>query len=179
MGFMTIICLSVVSQGQSPLRFDRAWWLRTNGEEQQGFIYGYLDRRQPPGAAKASTDDYEKSVSEQLEAQRTGGAHAVTIAIEKAGKTLKSRDVRGGEIYRGPHGFLDGAWWGGFQGQPWPARLAKGDKGYLEGYLECSTPPVYTQRVLRYQAALNRHFASGLHEQDKIADVVQASRHSR
>jgi hypothetical protein len=29
------------------LRFDAQWWMAANNDEQQGFIYGYGDCRQP------------------------------------------------------------------------------------------------------------------------------------
>jgi hypothetical protein len=56
---------------------------------------------------------------------------------------MKSQEVpENAEVFSGPHGFLDGEWWGGFQGRPWPSEVADADRGYVEGYLECAGPPV-------------------------------------
>lgn len=154
------------------LRFDAEWWQHTNSDEQQGFIYGYQDCRQPPKAAKASIDDYQKAVSAAVGTGKSSDPDVVTKAIEHAWTTLRARDTRGGENYSGPHGYLDGEWWGSFQG-PWPSNIADADRGYLEGYLECSSPPVTVKVVRRYQVSLNQHYASGRHDHDKIADVLK------
>lgn len=154
------------------LRFDAKWWQQANSEEQQGFIYGYQDCRQPPKAAKASIVDYQKAVSGSLVTGKASDPDAVTKAIEQAWSTLSSRDSRAGENYTERHGYLDGEWWGGFPGA-WPPNLADADRGYLEGYLECASAPVTGQAVRRYQKAINQHYASGRHDHDKIADVLQ------
>jgi hypothetical protein len=155
------------------LRFDAKWWQHSESDEQQGFIYGYTDCRQPPKSSNASIVEYQNAVSAMMESQKMNDPNAVTKAIEQAWTTLKSSDIRGGENYGRPRGCLDGEWWGGFEGKPWPPNLADDDGGYLEGYLECSSAPVTAQAVHRYQAALNRHYASGRYEHDKIADVLQ------
>lgn len=154
------------------LHFDVKWWQQAASEEQQGFVYGYMDCRQPSKSSNASIDDYQNAVSGALETRKTTDQSAVTKAIEHAWATLKPRNIQGGENYSGPHGFLDGEWWGGFQG-PWPPRLAAADQGYLEGYLACSSPPVTVQAVHRYQTALNKHYASGRYSHDKIADILR------
>jgi hypothetical protein len=156
------------------LTFDAKWWHQASSEEQQGFIYGYRDCRQPVKAPIVSIVDEQTFVSKAVESQKPGTPDAVTAAIHLAWKTMKSQDVpKGAEVFGGPHGFLDGGWWGGFEGRPWPSELADADRGYLEGYLECAANPVTAQAVRRYQAALNRHYASGRYEHDKIADVLQ------
>lgn len=160
-----------VASGPRVLRFDAEWWKQANSSEQQGFIYGYWDCRQPSKAAKASIDDYQQAVSAALGTERNADPDAVTKAIEYAWTTLKSRDTRGGEFYSGPHGYLDGEWWGEYT-DSWPSNVAEMDRGYVEGYLECSSTPVTVQTVRRYQTAINQHYASGLHSHDKIADVL-------
>jgi hypothetical protein len=154
------------------LRFDAKWWHQADSDEQQGFIYGYLDCRQPPKAVKASIVDYQNAVTEALGTGKTSDPDAVTKAIEHAGTTLKSRDTRGAENYTETHGFLDGEWWGDFNG-PRPSGVASNDKGYVEGYLECSSAPVTLRAVRRYQTAISQHYASGRHSHDKIANVLQ------
>src|SRR5882757_4958849 len=85
---------SSIGQGASTqktpdvLRFDAKWWQHTNSDEQQGFIYGYMDCRQPQKAAKASIVDYQDAVSEMMKSQKTSDPKAVTEAIEYAWKTL-------------------------------------------------------------------------------------------
>lgn len=159
------------------LRFDARWWQHTNSDEQQGFIYGYMDCRQPQNAAKASIVDYQDAISEMMESQKTSNPKAVTEAIEYAWKTLKPREIdKSAEMNAGPYGFLDGEWWGGFEG-PWPLYLASSDRGYLEGYLECASAFVTVQAVRRYQTAINQHYASGRESHDKIADVLQRLLH--
>jgi len=155
-----------------PLRFDAGWWQHASGDEQQGFIYGYQDCRQPPKAAKASIDDYQKAVSAAVGDGANSDPDVVTKAIEHAWTNLKSRDTRGGENYSGPHRYLDGEWWGSFSGE-WPSNIAATDRGYLEGYLACASSPVRVKAVRRYQAAINQHYASGRHDHDKVADVLQ------
>jgi hypothetical protein len=155
------------------VRFDPAWWKQANSDEQQGFIYGYLDCLQPVGAPSVSIDDLQGFISKTLASQKPSTPNAVTAAIKLSLTAMKPRKVlKGGEVYTGPHGFLDGGWWGGFEG-PWPPNVTDEDRGYLEGYLECGAPPVTSQAVRRYQAVMNRHYASGKYEHDKIADVLQ------
>lgn len=86
-----------------------------DGNEQQGFIFGYLDCRQPPNPANASITAYQNSVSEMIEAGKTSDQRIVTKAIEHAWKTLKSQEIdKSAEVYARPHGFLDGEWWESF-----------------------------------------------------------------
>src|SRR5438067_5593644 len=119
------------------LRFDAGWWLHASSDEQQGFIFGYLDCRQQPNAAKASINDYQKAVSKAMKGQKATHPTSVANAIEEAWKTLTPQKIdKSAEVYVGPHGFLDGEWWGEFSGS-WPLSLAEQDQGYLEGYLEC------------------------------------------
>jgi hypothetical protein len=177
------MCIGVAigsSFGQAPstpqtsdvLRFDAKWWHQADSEEQQGFIYGYLDCRSSPKAGKASIVDYQKAVTEALASGKTSDPDAVAKAIQHAAATLKPRDTRGAENYTEPHGFLDGEWWGDFSG-PRPSEVASNDKGYVEGYLVCSSVPVTAHAVRRYQTAINQHYASGRHTHDKIANVLQ------
>jgi hypothetical protein len=159
---------------QSVLRFNAGWWQHVDGDEQQGFIFGYLDCRQPPNPAKASITAYQNSVSGMIEAGKTSDQTIVTKAIEHAWKTLRPQEIdKSAEVYARPHGFLDGEWWGEFSGS-WPSNLASMDRGYLEGYLECSSAPVRVQVVHRYQTAINQHYASGRHSHDKVADVLNS-----
>jgi hypothetical protein len=154
------------------LRFNSKWWQRANSEEQQGFIYGYLDCQQSPKSAKAPILDYQNAVSEALGSGKATGPDAVTEAVQHAAATLKSRDIRGGENYTEPHGFLDGEWWGDVS--PRSSEIASNDKGYVEGYLECASTPVTAKAVRRYQMAINHHYARAHHSHDKIANVLQA-----
>ncbi len=123
----------------SSLRFDSNWWERADSDEQQGFVYGYMDCRQPPKTSNASIVEYQTAVSEMVQSQKAMGGNAVTKAIEQAWTTLPSRDIRGGERYIGLHGFLDGEWWGSFEGRPRPLNVADADQGYIEGYLACGS----------------------------------------
>ncbi len=160
------------SSSASPMRFDSKWWQYADSDEQQGFIYGYMDCRQPPKTSNASIVEYQTAVSEMMKSQKARGVNAVTKSIEQAWTTLPARDIRCGERYIGPHGFLDGEWWGSFEGRPWPSNLANADQGYIEGYLACGSNRTTHRRVQRYQVELNRHYASGRHQHDKIADVL-------
>jgi hypothetical protein len=58
------------------------WWHRATVDEQQGFIYGYLDCRQLPKAAKASISDYRDAVTLAMKSGGTRDANAVTKAID-------------------------------------------------------------------------------------------------
>lgn len=155
------------------LHFDPKWWHQADSEEQQGFVYGYRDCLQPPNAPLVGVDDEQAFVTKTVDSQPPGTPNAVTAALHLAWKTLKSQKIeKGGEVFAGPHGFLDGEWWGDFSG-PRPSEVASNDKGYVEGYLECASRPVTVQAVHRYQTAINLHYASGRHSHDKIADVLQ------
>jgi hypothetical protein len=116
-----------------------------------------------------------------LDSHKSDAPDAVTAALHLAWKTMKSQAIeKGAEVFAGPHGFLDGEWWGSFRGRPWPSALADADRGYLEGYLECAASPVTVEAVRSYQASINQHYASGRHEHDKIADVLrQLLNHAR
>ncbi len=156
------------------LRFDAEWWHQADSDEQQGFIYGYRDCRQPANAPIVSIVDEQAFVSKAVDSQKPKTSAAVTVAIDLAWKTMKSQKIeKGAEVFTGPHGFLDGEWWGEFTG-PWPSNVATMDRGYLEGYLECSSAPVTVQVVHRYQTAIDQHYASGRHSHDKVADVLNS-----
>jgi hypothetical protein len=115
---------------------------QADSDEQQGFIYGYRDCRQPANAPIVSIVDERAFVSEAVDSEKPKTPAAVTLAIHLAWKTMKSQKIeKGAEVFTGPHGFLDGEWWGEFTG-PWPSNVATMDRGYLEGYLECSSAPV-------------------------------------
>lgn len=167
--------LSLLSQtrGLDVLRFDANWWHRADSGEQQGFIYGYGDCRQPVNVPVVSIVDEQNFVSRAVVSQMFGRSDAVTAAIHLAWETMKSHKVeKGAEVFVEPHGFLDGEWWGEFTG-PRPSDVSSMDRGYLEGYLECSSAPVTVQAVREYQMAIDQHYASGQHSHDKIADVLQ------
>jgi hypothetical protein len=154
------------------LRFDAQWWKAANSNEQQGFIYGYGDCRQSGKKPVVSIVDEQAFVSKTLNSRNSGAPDGVVAAIHLAWKTMRSQEIpKNAEVFSGPHGFLDGEWWGGFTGS-WPPGLADADRGYLEGYLECASPPVTAQTVHRHQTAIDRHFASGRHDHDKIANVL-------
>jgi hypothetical protein len=65
-----------------------------SSDEQQGFIYGYLDCRQTLHATKASVVDYQNAVTGIIKSERTKTPNAVDEAIEHARTTLKSRDLK-------------------------------------------------------------------------------------
>ena len=176
-----LICASCgcLARADSPtknsdaLRFDAQWWMAANSDEQQGFIYGYGDCRQPGDKPLVSIVDEQAFVSKTLNSRNSGAPNGVVAAIHLAWKTMRSQVIpMNAEILSGPHGFLDGEWWGGFTGS-WPSGLADADRGYLEGYLACASSPVTVQSVSRYQTAINRYYASGHHDHDKIASVLK------
>jgi hypothetical protein len=171
-------CVPLQSQARAAdfgvIHFDARWWRHANSDEQQGFIYGYGDCRQPVNRPTVSIVDEQTFVSKALDSHEAGTPTSVTAAIQRAWNTLKSQKLLpGAEVFSGPHGYLDGEWWGGFDG-PWPSYLESADRGYLEGYLECSSAHVTSEAVRRYQVAINHHYASGRHSPDKIADVLQS-----
>lgn len=178
---LAIMTLWVFPENRDIIRFDAKWWQHANSEEQQGFIYGYRDCRQPPNAPKISISAEQGFVSKTLNSQQSDDPDAVTTALHLAWKTMKSQTIpKGAEVFAGPHGFLDGEWWGSFGERPWPSEVSDADRGYLEGYLECAASPVTAQAVRTYQASINQHYASGRHDHDNIADVLlQLLNHSR
>ena len=172
-------CCGCLAHADSPtknsdtLRFDMQWWMAANSDEQQGFIYGYGDCRQPGDKPLVSIVDEQAFVSKTLNSRNSGAPNGVVAAIHLAWKTMRSQVIpMNAEILSGPHGFLDGEWWGAFTGS-WPSGLADADRGYLEGYLACASSPVTVQSVSRYQTAINRYYASGHHDHDKIASVLK------
>jgi hypothetical protein len=172
-------CCGCLAHADSPtknsdtLRFDMQWWMAANSDEQQGFIYGYGDCRQPGDKPLVSIVDEQAFVYKTLNSRNSGAPNGVVAAIHLAWKTMRSQVIpMNAEVLSGPHGFLDGEWWGGFTGS-WPSGLADADRGYLEGYLACASSPVTVQSVSRYQTAINRYYASGHHDHDKIASVLK------
>ncbi len=135
-----MMSVSALSQAEKPLRFDATWWQHANSDEQQGFIYGYMDCRLPPNPSNASIVEYQNAVSVSMKDQKATDPNAVTKAIEHAWTTLRSRDIRGGEKYSKPNGFLDGEWWGGFEGRPWPPNIADADRATWKATLNAVTP---------------------------------------
>jgi hypothetical protein len=176
-GAVLCCCLSRADSSATKsdvLRFDKQWWNQASSDEQQGFIYGYRDCRQPAKAPLVSINDAQAFVSKILNSQKSTMSNAVTAAIHLSWKKMKSQAIpKNAEVFAGPHGFLDGEWWGGFSGA-WPPKLVEADRGYLEGYLECASAPVTVQMVRRYQTAINQHYGSGRHDHDKIANVLQS-----
>jgi hypothetical protein len=164
LGLIGMIALSAFAEGRAPIRFNAEWWQRASSDEQQGFIYGYFDCRHTLHTARASIVDYQDAVTRIVESEKTSDQGTVDAAIERALKTVPPRDSRGAEHYDGPHGFLDGGWW----------EQGASGRGYVEGYLDCGSTPVTVEEVRRYEAALDRHFASGRHEHEMIADVLSA-----
>lgn len=171
---LVTVCFSLVyaaaileggAQSKDGIRFDAEWWKHRNSDEQQGYIYGHLDCRQTLNAAKASIVDYQNAVTRVIKSEKKNDPHAVNKAIERALKTLPPRDNRGAEHYGGPHGFLDGEWWE-------QSEKAAG-QGYVEGYLDCSSPPATVEAVRRYQTAIDHYYASDHHNHDKIASVLR------
>jgi len=123
------------------LRFDAEWWHQADSNERQGLICGYRDCRQAANAPIVSITDEQAFVSKAVDSQKPKTPAAVTVAIHLAWKTMKSQKIeKGAEVFTGPHGFLDGEWWREFTG-PWPSDAATMDRGYLEGYLKCSSAP--------------------------------------
>jgi hypothetical protein len=115
-----------------------------------------------------------------MKSQKTSDPKAVTKAIEHAWTTLKSRDLDVEKTTVDLTASLTVSGGAASRGRLGPQNVADADRsyleGYLEGYLECSSAPVTVQRVRRYQAALNRHYSSGRHDDDKIANALQAVR---
>jgi hypothetical protein len=153
------------------LRFDSVWWNQADGDEQQGFLYGYEDCFQPKHPPNVSIDEEQNFVAGALQSEKR---ESVPAAIRYSWKTVQSTPIlQGAEMWSGPHGYLDGGVWGGFEGQAWPFKVTGEDRGYIEGYLECDAPPVTVTEVKHYQSAMNRHYASGRYEHDKMAIVLQ------
>lgn len=104
-----IMTLWAFPENRTFIRFDAKWWHHTNSDEQQGFIYGYRDCRQPPDAPKVSINDEQSFVSMTLDSHKSDAPDAVTAALHLAWKTMKSQAIeKGAEVFAGPHGFLDG-----------------------------------------------------------------------
>jgi hypothetical protein len=175
---LLVVCLTsfVLAQTKqdTALSFDAHWWLNDiSTNEQDGFVYGYRDCFQPQRAAVGSNVDYRDFVTNALSSTAPDAPRTAPAAIQLAWKTMKSRTpLPGGEVHKGPHGFLDGSWWGEFDGAR-PPDVANSDRGYVEGYLACAAPPVTEARVQRLQAAIDAHYASGERENDAIAVVLQ------
>ena len=78
------------------LRFDAEWWHQADSDQQQGFIYGYRDCRQPANAPIVSIVDEQAFVSKAVDSQKPKTPAAVTVAIHLAWKTMKSQKDREG-----------------------------------------------------------------------------------
>jgi hypothetical protein len=176
---LSLLVPHVLANSQA-LHFDAGWWHQADSAEQQGFIYCYGDCFQPAHRPSGvSIDEEQTFVDKALDSPKTAIRGSVVSAIHLSWRTLESKPIpKGAEMWPGPHGYLDGGWWGGFNG-PWPQDIADEDRGYLEGYLECRSGNVTAGDVLYFQRKLNQHYASGRRERDKIAVVLQALMRSR
>ncbi|SNT18379.1 hypothetical protein SAMN05421770_1059 [Granulicella rosea] len=167
----TLIALSLatsmaVAQTASPLRFDERWWNQAiHDAEREGFVAGYLDCLQSAHLG-ASYADYIQYVSANVSDQ----PDSVPKTIQSATREMKSKAVlKGGENWSGPHGFLDGDYWGTGPVNHW----LDSQNAFVEGYLACRQPPVTKRAVDRYTAAINRHYANPKLHRDKIANVLE------
>jgi hypothetical protein len=166
---ITVTIGTQVFAGAQTLTFNKKWWNSTLSDEQQGFIYGYQDCRQPKNAAAGSIVDYQNYVTHYLETHKTSHAQPVPFAIRTAERNMAPRiALKGGEIWSGPHGYLDGGWWG------LPDRNSLfHQQGFVEGYLFCATGKVNISSVGHYVNKVNAHYASKNTEHDAIADVLK------
>lgn len=131
---------------------------------------GFFDCSSAPKMVYGATsDDYIAFVKDYL--LKVGGVskNAVPVALREAHHDMHSRPVlKGGELYKEKHGWLDGEWWGDAQhGNP------EEKLGYVEGYLSCEFGTATAHETHQYVNALNRHFAIEANEHDKIANVLQ------
>ena len=161
----TLISQTVDSK---PLRLDEKWWNHEiHDDERQGFLAGYLNCRQFRHAVPATYVDYESFVRDHV----SDKANSVPEMIEIASRRMKPRNFpKGGEVWPGPHGFLDGGYWGSGPVQRGWIEL---QRGFVEGYLSCLRLPVTPSSVDHYVQELDRHYADEAREHDFIADVLK------
>jgi hypothetical protein len=152
--------------GSKPLRLDEKWWnQRIHDDEREGFVAGYLDCRPRSHGINASYQDYIIFVGNHV-------TNSVPETIELASRTMKPQTIsKGGETWRGPHGFLNGGYWGSGSKKV-EAAWADLHRGYVEGYLACRKLQVTSSSVNQYVHGINNHYLNAKQEHDFIADVV-------
>jgi hypothetical protein len=166
---LTVMASAPIFAKSQTLTFNEKWWSHTLSDEQQGFIYGYQDCRQPKNAVVGSIVDYQDYVTHYLESHRVPDRQSVPFAIRTAEQHMKPRvPLKGGETWSGPHGYLDGGWWG----LPDRNSLFQ-QRGFVEGYLFCATRKVNISSVEHYVDKVNAHYAAKSTERDAIADVLK------
>jgi len=83
------------------------------------------------------------------------GNAAIPTALTSATNSMREPPPSpGGEYYPGPHGWLDGDWWGvGLDGHEFY------QTGYVEGYLQCNSHRVLMEQVKRGIQEVDRGYA--------------------
>jgi len=168
--FCCVLLMPMTMHGQIR-HFNKAWWDSAPHVEQEGFIWGFFDCPSAPKLAAGSTtaDDYIKYLDKVTGISKQGHDDIVPQALRRAHTKIVGRPtLKGGEVYKEKHGFLDGDWWGDKEGQMPDERL-----GYVEGYLACEFNRADLHHAALYVKLLNRHFALPANENDKIADALQ------
>jgi len=152
---------------QTKLSFDRAWWDQLHSEEQTAFIFGYLDCGQFPHRPNVPAEKYQEFIA----SRSSSGPRAIPTDIELATEKLKSMPVdKGAETWPEPHGWLDGAYWGGGPAQP---AWMDTQRGFVEGFLACAKPDSTMADVAYLVRKIDQHYLDPKKEHDKIADVLR------
>lgn len=162
---MAVASLSVSSARAQRMDFNSTWWNHALSDEQQGFIYGNQDCRQPKHAASGSIVDYQEFVTNHI----SKTPNSAITAIKTAEHEMKPRKIpKGGETWSGPHGYLNGGWWG----LP-DLNSSYQQRGFVEGYMSCAVGQVDARAVQKYVDEINKHYARPKTENDAIASVLQ------
>ena len=123
-----------------PAARDGKWWASADTDRRDGFFWGAGDclgaEAHIPhsffGTSRGfNSDAFDKEVSRFYADHPRDSKLPVIEVWRKVGPQIgrDSPHTKGGEVYKGDHGFLDGLW---YRGASYSDRL-----GFLEGYTEC------------------------------------------
>jgi len=142
--------------------YDGRWWLAADADERSGFLSGAADCLTSVAHARwltftvqgldAKIGEYYKSHPSDV------GENVADVWRKIQSESQPSKGLPGAEVWKNPHGYLDGFWWR--QGSE------SENRGFLEGYLWCVRTCV-KQRTDTYSQSLE-YYA------DKISGYVRA-----
>jgi hypothetical protein len=161
---ISLLLLATAASAQS-IHFNDAWWEKARNQEQEGFIWGYLDSPCIPPIS-ASGNDYIQFLNDYLPKHPTV---SVPAAMHVAATRMEPRKVvKGGDIWTEAHGFMDGDWWGDSHHGELDEK-----SGYVEAYLACKTGFASSHDVAKYVDAIDKYYDLPKHEHTKIAYVLE------
>ena len=155
--------------------YDGSWWLAADSDERSGFLNGAADCLTSVAHArwlKFTVQGLDAKIGEYYKSHPSDvGKSVANVWRQIQSKSQPSKDIPGAEVWKNPHGYLDGFWWR--QGSE------SENRGFLEGYLWCMSTCVkqpietYSQPVEYYADKISEYVrAHPKAEHDAVAAIL-------